>query len=129
MEPLGQDSSIGIHNGFTYADQLGVLVRCKNRRGFMGPPLETSFAVSQHVKLSWLSNFIVSYYKEREFTKPQLSSRSWLNIPTLYHYDEEHNRKLIWLAILGIDRFFDGIYGSSPQAAQGRCYPSSTDNS
>ena len=40
------DSSIGIHNGFTYTfDQLGVSSPgAKTIRGFMGPPLETSFA-------------------------------------------------------------------------------------
>ena len=40
------DSSIGIHNGFTYAfNQLGVpSPDAKTIRGFMGPPLETSFA-------------------------------------------------------------------------------------
>ena len=39
------DSSIGIHNGFTYTfDQLGVTSPdAKTIRGFMGPPLETSF--------------------------------------------------------------------------------------
>ena len=40
------DSSIGIHNGFTYAfNQLDVpSPDAKTIRGFMGPPLETSFA-------------------------------------------------------------------------------------
>ena len=40
------DSSIGIHNGFTYTfDQLGVpSPDAKTIRGFMGPRLETSFA-------------------------------------------------------------------------------------
>ena len=40
------DSSIGIHNGFTYTfEQLGVpSPDAKTIRGFMGPPLETSFA-------------------------------------------------------------------------------------
>ena len=40
------DSSIGIHNGFTYTfEQLGVTSPdAKTIRGFMGPPLETSFA-------------------------------------------------------------------------------------
>ena len=39
------DSSIGIHNGFTYTfEQLGVpSPDAKTIRGFMGPPLETSF--------------------------------------------------------------------------------------
>ena len=40
------DSSIGIHNGFTYAfSQLGVpSPDSKTIRGFMGPPLEVSFS-------------------------------------------------------------------------------------
>lgn len=55
------DSSIGIHNGFTYTfDQLGVSSPgAKTIRGFMGPPLETSSASSTSKSLicgkSWAS--------------------------------------------------------------------------
>ena len=73
------DSSIGIHNGFTYTfEQLGVpSPDAKTIRGFMGPPLETSFASclpTEQIELA--IQLYRSYYKEKEFTKPNSFHKS-----------------------------------------------------
>ena len=69
------DSSIGIHNGFTYTfEQLGVpSPDAKTIRGFMGPPLETSFASCLPTELS---SFIVPTIRKKEFTKPNYFHKS-----------------------------------------------------
>lgn len=62
------DSSIGIHNGFTYTfEQLGVpSPDAKTIRGFMGPPLETSFASCLPVdQVERAIQLYRSYYKEK----------------------------------------------------------------
>ena len=120
------DSSIGIHNGFTYTfEQLGVpSPGAKTIRGFMGPPLETSFAsclspnqIEQAIQL------YRSYYKEKGVYEAQLFPQikellaelaqqyplyitTTKNTPTAVHM----------IAHFEIDHFFAGIYGSSPQA-------------
>ena len=69
------DSSIGIHNGFTYTfEQLGVpSPDAKTIRGFMGPPLETSFASclpTEQIELA--IQLYRSYYKEKGVYEAQL---------------------------------------------------------
>lgn len=64
------DSSIGIHNAFTYTfKELGVpSPDAKTIRGFMGPPLESSFATC--------------------LSKDQISEA--VQISTLHHHDKEY---------------------------------------
>ena len=120
------DSSIGIHNGFTYTfEQLGVpSPDAKTIRGFMGPPLETSFASCLSPNQIELAiQLYRSYYKEKGVYEAQLFPRikelltelaqqyplyitTTKNTPTAVHMT----------ANFEIDHFFDGIYGSSPQA-------------
>ena len=119
------DSSIGIHNGFTYTfEQLGVpSPDAKTIRGFMGPPLETSFASclpTEQIELA--IQLYRSYYKEKGVYEAQLFPQikelltelaqqyplyitTTKNTPTAVHMT----------ANFEIDHFFDGIYGSSPQ--------------
>ena len=120
------DSFIGIHNGFTYTfEQLGVTSPdAKTIRGFMGPPLETSFATclpTEQIELA--IQLYRSYYKEKGVYEAQLFPQikelltelaqqyplyvtTTKNTPTAVHMT----------ANFEIDHFFDGIYGSSPQA-------------
>ena len=120
------DSSIGIHNGFTYTfEQLGVpSPDAKTIRGFMGPPLETSFASclpTEQIELA--IQLYRSYYKEKGVYEAQLFPQikelltelaqqyplyitTTKNTPTAVHMT----------ANFEIDHFFEGIYGSSPQA-------------
>ncbi len=122
------DSSIGIHNGFTYTfEQLGVpSPDAKTIRGFMGPPLETSFASclpTEQIELA--IQLYRSYYKEKGVYEAQLFPQikelltelaqqyplyitTTKNTPTAVHMT----------ANFEIDHFFDGIYGSSPQAGR-----------
>ena len=120
------DSSIGIHNGFTYTfEQLGVTSPdAKTIRGFMGPPLETSFASCLPAEqIEEAIQLYRSYYKEKGVYEAQLfpqiidllkelSSKYPLYITTTKNtptaVDMTKN--------LGIFHFFDGIYGSSPEA-------------
>ena len=120
------DSSIGIHNGFTYTfEQLGVpSPDAKTIRGFMGPPLETSFASclpTEQIELA--IQLYRSYYKEKGVYEAQLFPQikelltelaqqyplyitTTKNTPTAVHMT----------ANFEIEDFFAGIYGSSPQA-------------
>ena len=69
------DSSIGIHNGFTYTfEQLGVTSPdAKTIRGFMGPPLETSFATCLPTEqIEQAIQLYRSYYKEKGVYEAQL---------------------------------------------------------
>ena len=120
------DSSIGIHNGFTYTfEQLGVTSPdAKTIRGFMGPPLETSFATCLPTEqIEQAIQLYRSYYKEKGVYEAQLYPHikdllvelakqfplyvtTTKNTPTAVHMT----------ANFEIDHFFDGIYGSSPQA-------------
>ena len=120
------DSSIGIHNGFTYTfEQLGVTSPdAKTIRGFMGPPLETSFASCLPAEqIEEAIQLYSSYYKEKGVYEAQLFPHikdllvelakqfplyitTTKNTPTAQDMTKN----------FGIYHFFDGIYGSSPQA-------------
>ena len=120
------DSSIGIHNGFTYTfEQLGVpSPDAKTIRSFMGPPLETSFSSCLPANQIELAiQLYRSYYKEKGMYEAQLFPQikdlltelaqqypvyitTTKNTPTAVHMTSN----------FGIDHFFDGIFGSSPQA-------------
>lgn len=120
------DSSIGIHNGFTYTfEQLGVpSPDAKTIRSFMGPPLETSFSSCLPANQIELAiQLYRSYYKEKGRYEAQLFPQikdlltelaqqypvyitTTKNTPTAVHMTSN----------FGIDHFFDGIHGSSPQA-------------
>ena len=120
------DSSIGIHNGFTYTfEQLGVpSPDAKTIRGFMGPPLETSFASCLPTEqIESAIQLYRSYYKEKGVYEAQLFPQTkeilaelaqqyplyittTKNTPTAVHMT----------ANFEIEDFFAGIYGSSPQA-------------
>lgn len=120
------DSSIGIHNGFTYAfNQLGVpSPDAKTIRGFMGPPLETSFASclpQNQIELAvQLYRF---YYKDKGVYEAKLfpnikSILSELSKDYPLYITTTKNTSIAENMVrnFGIDHFFDGIYGSSPQA-------------
>lgn len=120
------DSSIGIHNGFTYTfEQLGVpSPDAKTIRSFMGPPLETSFSSCLPANQIELAiQLYRSYYKEKGMYEAQLFPQikdlltelaqqyplyitTTKNTPTAVHMTSN----------FGIDHFFDGIFGSSLQA-------------
>lgn len=120
------DSSIGIHKGFTYTfEQLGVpSPDAKTIRSFMGPPLETSFSSCLPANQIELAiQLYRSYYKEKGMYEAQLFPQikdlltelaqqypvyitTTKNTPTAVHMTSN----------FGIDHFFDGIHGSSPQA-------------
>ena len=120
------DSFIGIHNGFTYTfEQLGVTSPdAKTIRGFMGPPLETSFATClPTAQIELAIQLYRSYYKDKGVYEAPLFQpikelltelaqqyplyiTTTKNTPTAVHMT----------ANFEIDHFFDGIYGSSPQA-------------
>ena len=119
------DSSIGIHNGFTYTfEQLGVTSPdFKTIRGFMGPPLETSFATCLPTEqIEQAIQLYRSYYKEKGVYEAQLYPHikdllvelakqfplyitTTKNTPTAQDMTKN----------FGIYHFFDGIYGSSPE--------------
>ena len=120
------DSSIGIHNGFTYTfEQLGVpSPDAKTIRGFMGPPLETSFASCLPAdQVERAIQLYRSYYKEKGVYEAQLFPQI-KNLLTelakqypLYITTTKNTPTAVDMTShFGIDRFFDGIYGSSPQA-------------
>ena len=71
------DSSIGIHNAFTYTfKELGVpSPDAKTIRGFMGPPLESSFATClPKEQISKAVQIYRSYYKAKGIHEAQLIS-------------------------------------------------------
>ena len=120
------DSSIGIHNAFTHTfKELGVpSPDAKTIRGFMGPPLESSFATClPKEQISEAVQIYRSYYKEKGIYEAQLfpqivelleelSSNYPLYITTTKNTPtaQEMTKNL------GIHHFFEGIYGSSPEA-------------
>ena len=72
------DSSIGIHNAFTHTfKELGVpSPDAKTIRGFMGPPLESSFATClPKEQISEAVQIYRSYYKEKGIHEAQLFPR------------------------------------------------------
>lgn len=120
------DSSIGIHNGFTYTfDQLGVpSPDAKTIRGFMGPPLETSFTSCLPAdQVERAIQLYRSYYKEKGVHEAQLFPQI-KNLLTelaqqypLYITTTKNTPTAIDMTSnFEINQFFDGIYGSSPQA-------------
>ena len=120
------DSSIGIHNGFTYTfDQLGVpSPDAKTICGFMGPPLETSFASCLPAyQVETAIQLYRSYYKEKGVYEAQLFpqikellTELAKQYPLYITTTKNTPTAVDMTSYFGIDRFFDGIYGSSPQA-------------
>ena len=120
------DSSIGIHNGFTYTfDQLGVpSPDAKTIRGFMGPPLETSFASCLPAyQVETAIQLYRSYYKEKGVYEAQLFpqikellTELAKQYPLYITTTKNTPTAVDMTSYFGIDRFFDGIYGSNPQA-------------
>ena len=120
------DSSIGIHNGFTYTfDQLGVpSPDAKTIRGFMGPPLETSFASCLPAyQVETAIQLYRSYYKEKGVYEAQLFpqikellTELAKQYPLYITTTKNTPTAVDMTSYFGIDRFFDGIYGSSSQA-------------
>ena len=120
------DSSIGIHNGFTYTfEQLGVpSPDAKTIRGFMGPPLETSFASCLPAnQIETAIQLYRSYYKEKGVYEAQLFpqikellTELAKQYPLYITTTKNTPTAVDMTSYFGIDRFFDGIYGSSPQA-------------
>lgn len=120
------DSSIGIHNAFTYTfKELGVpSPDAKTIRGFMGPPLESSFATClSKDQISEAVQIYRSYYKAKGIYEAQLfpqiidlleelSSSYPLYITTT----KDTSTAQDMAKNLEIHHFFDGIYGSSPEA-------------
>ena len=120
------DSSIGIHNAFTHTfKELGVpSPDAETIRGFMGPPLESSFATClPKEQISEAVQIYRSYYKEKGIHEAQLfphivglleklSSNYPLYITTTKNTPTAQDMT----KNLGIYHFFDGIYGSSPEA-------------
>lgn len=120
------DSSIGIHNAFTHTfKELGVpSPDAKTIRGFMGPPLESSFATClPKDQISEAVQIYRSYYKEKGIHEAQLfpqivdlleklSSNYPLYITTTKNTPTAQDMT----KNLEIYHFFDSIYGSSPKA-------------
>ena len=120
------DSSIGIHNGFTYTfEQLGVTSPdAKTIRGFMGPPLETSFASCLPAEqIEEAIQLYRSYYKEKGVYEAQLFphikdllEELAKQFPLYITTTKNTPTAVDMTSNFEIDHFFDGIYGSSPQA-------------
>ena len=120
------DSSIGIHNGFTYTfEQLGVTSPdAKTIRGFMGPPLETSFATCLSTEqIEQAIQLYRSYYKEKGVYEAQLYPhiKDLLvelakQFPLYITTTKNTPTAVDMTSNFEIDHFFDGIYGSSPEA-------------
>lgn len=120
------DSSIGIHKGFTYTfEQLGVpSPDAKTIRSFMGPPLETSFASCLSPdQIELAIQLYRSYYKEKGVYEAQLFpqikdllTELAQQYPLYITTTKNTPTAIDMTSNLGIDHFFDGIYGSSPQA-------------
>ena len=120
------DSSIGIHNGFTYTfEQLGVPSPDeKTIRGFMGPPLETSFASClPEDQIESAIQLYRSYYKEKGVYEAQLFphikdllAELAQQYPLYITTTKNTPIAVDMIKNFEIDHFFNGIYGSSPQA-------------
>lgn len=120
------DSSIGIHNGFTYAfEQLGVpSPDTKTIRSFMGPPLETSFSSclpADQIELA--IQLYRSYYKKKGVYEAQLFpqikdllTELAKQYPLYITTTKNTPTAIDMTSNFEINQFFDGIYGSSPQA-------------
>lgn len=120
------DSSIGIHNAFTHTfKELGVpSPDAKTIRGFMGPPLESSFATCLPKELiSEAVQIYRSYYKVKGIHEAQLFpqildllEKLSRNYPLYITTTKNTPTAQDMTKNLGIHQFFDGIYGSSPEA-------------
>ena len=120
------DSSIGIHNGFTYTfEQLGVYSPdAKTIRSFMGPPLETSFASCLPAdQVETAIQLYRSYYKEKGVYEAQLFpqiknllSELAQQYPLYITTTKNTPTAIDMTSNFEINQFFDGIYGSNPQA-------------
>ena len=120
------DSSIGIHNAFTHTfKELGVpSPDARTIRGFMGPPLESSFATCLPKELiSEAVQIYRSYYKEKGIHEahlfPQiveLLQELSKNYPLYITTTKNTPTAQDMIKNLGIHHFFDDIYGSSPEA-------------
>lgn len=120
------DSSIGIHNGFTYTfEQLGVpSPDAKTIRSFMGPPLETSFSSclpADQIELA--IQLYRSYYKKKGVYEAQLFpqikdllTELAKQYPLYITTTKNTPTAIDMTSNFEINQFFDGIYGSSPQA-------------
>ena len=122
------DSSIGIHNAFTHTfKELGVpSPDAKTIRSFMGPPLESSFAAClPKERISGAVQIYRSYYKEKGIHEAQLFPQIVellqelsKNYPLYITTTKNTPTAQDMTKNLGIYHFFDGIYGSSPEAPQ-----------
>ena len=120
------DSSIGIHNAFTHTfKELGVpSPDTKTIRGFMGPPLESSFATClPKDQISEAIQIYRSYYKAKGIHEAQLFPQIVellqelsKNYPLYITTTKNTPTAQDMTKNLGIYHFFDGIYGSSPEA-------------
>ncbi|MBW4996905.1 HAD-IA family hydrolase [Streptococcus pneumoniae] len=120
------DSSIGIHNAFIHTfKELGVpSPDAKTIRGFMGPPLESSFATCLPKELiSEAVQIYRSHYKEKDIHEAQLFPQIVellqelsKNYPLYITTTKNTPTAQDMTKNLGIYHFFDGIYGSSPEA-------------
>lgn len=120
------DSSIGIHKDFTYTfEQLGIpSPDAKTIRSFMGPPLETSFSSclpADQIELA--IQLYRSYYKEKGVYEAQLFpqikdllTELAQQYPLYITTTKNTPTAVDMTSNFGIDHFFDGIFGSSPQA-------------
>ena len=120
------DSSIGIHNAFTHTfKELGApSPDAKTIRGFMGPPLESSFATClPKEQISEAVQIYRSYYKAKGIHEAQLFPQIIellqelsKNYPLYITTTKNTPTAQDMTKNFGIYHFFDGIYGSSPQA-------------
>lgn len=118
------DSSIGIKSAFNYCfTQLQMEVQNdKQLSSFIGPPLETTFAryFDNENDISHAIKVFREYYKEKGVFQVKLYN----DIDTLLKQLKQLEKKLfittskneamarLMLSNLGIEHFFDGIYGS-----------------
>lgn len=119
------DSSIGIHNAFTHTfKELEVpSPDAKTIRGFMGPPLESSFATClPKDQISEAVQIYRSYYKAKGIHEAQLFPQIVellqelsKNYPLYITTTKNTPTAQDMTKNLGIFHFFDGIYGSSPE--------------
>ena len=122
------DSSIGIHNAFTHTfKELGVpSPDARTIRGFMGPPLESSFATClPKEQISEAVQIYRSYYKSKGIHEAQLFPQIVellqelsKNYPLYITTTKNTPTAQDMTKNLGIYHFFDGIYGSSPEAQE-----------
>ncbi|CIY40554.1 phosphatase [Streptococcus pneumoniae] len=120
------DSSIGIHNAFTHTFKKLEVPNpdAKTIRGFMGPPLESSFATClPKDQISDAVQIYRSYYKEKGIHEAQLFPQIVellqelsKNYPLYITTTKNTTTTQDMTKNLGIYHFFDGIYGSSPEA-------------